>query len=145
MSTIHLPFKGTAVSSAVIGTLGKHLPNRTKRIVFLTSLAGRLKEAFLLDEVVISGINKLFKLASSDAALEFPYDLSKVIWGGKTREDICRSSFNSNITFTFSIASITRCIMEAIPSWLRYGSDKEIESDIELLLENRTATLGLAS
>lgn len=123
--------------------LETHLPNRTKRLVFLASLTARLKGSETFDQETLHKLNKVMILSSSDSALKLPVQLSRAIWHGKTSYEI----FNAELDATCSLnqaylKELASRVISAMPAWLRYASDDAIEHDVEQLLENRSIVLG---
>ncbi len=136
-----LRMKG-AIKKAVSRFLNKHLPSRTKRLVFLASFAARLKESTVLEKETIQKLNKVLTLATTDEALMFPVQLSRVIWHGKTSYEICNEDLSEGSLSSNRIAEVANAIMAAMPEWLRYDDASVIEKDVEVLLVNRNIVLG---
>lgn len=114
--------------------LGRHLPGRTKRLIFLASLTARLKDSTDLSHDTLSRLNQLMVLANSDSAIRLPVQLSRVIWHGNMPKEICdpQLSLNHHI----------EALKANMPDWLRYGEDAAIHQDLAKLLGHRYEVLG---
>lgn len=130
--------------------LTRILPDRTKRLVLLSSLTARLRDTNFFDQCTIEKLNKLMVLASNPEAIGLPVHLSKVIWQGKDVKYIMHSCFlNQSVSLLangdesarysniqLSITNTAMNIIDGMPSWLRYGKKDEIMNDIVNLLNN---------
>ena len=126
----------------VISFLKTHLPNRTKRLVFLASLTARLKNSDFFDAETLKKLNLVMALASNDAAIELPVCLNKVIWHDQSAckilsiNNVCCESQNKIEIETSNIKSMAASVMSVMPDWLSYGERKDIQNDVEQLLSN---------
>lgn len=75
-------------------------------------------------------------LSSQDKALEFPMQLSSVIWRSYEGKAIIYPQSN-----TQSINDIVNSIMEKIPKCLLYSDKQNIFSDIAKLLKESTGSM----
>jgi hypothetical protein len=124
--------------------LDVHLPPRMKRLVFLASLTARLRGSETFDDDTLRKLNKLMVLANSENALRLPIQLSRAIWNGKTAYEITHDTLQQGDE-SFGkerLKSLAHCVITAMPSWLRYGDDSDIEKDLNCLLGNRTLVFG---
>jgi hypothetical protein len=125
------------VREAGVQFLGTHLQRRTKRLIFLASFSARVKDEQVFDDPTLEKLNELMKLGADDAALKLPIHLSKVIWRGKTIEDICGDTvLRSQLTPDTLDAAVER-IVSAMPAWLRYGRQGDVQKDLKKLLVHR--------
>jgi hypothetical protein len=131
-----------AIRKGVVSLLRDHLPNRTKRLVFLASLAARLKGSDTFDSETLHKLNRVMELGKTDSALKLPYELSRAIWQGKTSYEILDLDFTSSSFNQARKEEMSQRIINAMPSWLRYGSDKDIFVDVNHLLDNKSLVLG---
>lgn len=139
-------------ASAALKEYGEHLlanylPRRTKRLMFLASFFGRVKEGQQsdvgqqanapYDDPMLQKLNKLMGLSNSDAALKLPVHLSKVIWHGKTFSEIVDVPVLEEQITPDLIERAAKQIIAAMPRWLRYGRPEDIEKDVKQLLVHR--------
>jgi hypothetical protein len=131
-----------AIRSSVVGMLQAHLPKRTKRLVFLASLAARLKGSEQFDNETLRKLNRVMELGKSDSSLKLPCELSRAIWQGKTKYEILSLEHAEGVLDSAHKAEMSQRIISAMPRWLRYGSDKDIQIDVRRLLDNKSFVLG---
>lgn len=130
------------VMKPIVGFLERHLPNRTKRLIFITSLGARMKNTETFDNATLHKLNQVMTLSSNESALKLPVQLSRAIWRGKSSYEI----FNADVQETIKAARIKEMAVRAIkamPAWLRYDRDENIEKDVVQLLSNSPAVLGV--
>lgn len=121
----------------------RHLPDRTKRLIFISSLIANIKTDKEFDQKTLHKLNMVMQLASNESALKLPVQLSHAIWHGRDTFE----KYNSAIPTDHkpektTIADINHRILEAMPPWLRYGDDAVIEKDLCLLFNNTQTVLG---
>lgn len=126
------------IHSFFTSMLNHYLPNRTKRLVFLASLTARLKETQSPDTETISKLNRAMELAKSDSAIKLPYELSRAIWHGKTSYQIFNADISQESLHPIRVKEMSTSVLLAMPSWLRYGSDTDMEQDVSKLLDRRS-------
>lgn len=131
-----------AIRKGVVDLLQEHLPNRTKRLVFLASLAARLKGSETFDTETLRKLNRVMELGKSDSALKLPYGLSRAIWQGKTSYELLSVDFAEGALNQARKDEMVARIINAMPGWLRYGTNKDIELDVGRLLDNKSLVLG---
>lgn len=129
------------IRARFVSLLDKHLPSRTKRLIFMASFSARLQEATVFDNETLYKLNRLLVLSSSDSSLKLPIHLSKAIWNGKTAVDICSDNVCEGQLNKERIKRVAQCVIKAMPAWLRYGDNSKIEQDVERLLDNRSVVL----
>lgn len=129
------------IRKMLISFLNAHLPNRTKRLVFLASLTARLKGSSTFDNETLQKLNKVMELGRTDSALKLPYELSRAIWHGQTSYQILNADVSS-ATVDVRKKEMAANVINTMPVWLRYGDDLEIEKDVERLLDNKSILLG---
>jgi len=123
------------------GFFFKHLPNRTKRLVFMASLTARLKGSDTFTDDTLRKLNTIMSLSNSDSAMKLPVHLSRVIWRGKGSYEIFNDNVDkSSLTQTQIKNAISRAL-DAMPAWLRYCDDAVIEKDVQCIIENRSIVL----
>jgi hypothetical protein len=108
--------------------LSKLLPDRTKRLVMLSSLYALVYGVTSFDSKMINKLNQIMNLSSADKALEFPMQLSSVIWRGVDGQTVTYSSLNA-----YGIDEIILKIMDKIPQCLVYSDRQSILTDISRL------------
>ena len=125
--------------------LGTVLPNRMKRLIFISSFIAHIRDNSDSDKELIAKLNKLLQLSNSDSALELPMMLHKKIWDNITIKEIFISknipmdSVSEIATIKFvkpQVRVVSEEIIRLIPNWLRYGSNTQIRSDLVTLFTN---------
>jgi hypothetical protein len=118
------------------------LPVRSKRMVFLASLAQRLSNQSHFDKATRQKLNTVMQLAHGEDSLLLPMELSEVIWQGKKGAEIFRFDPAQVPITQENIKEMTQSVLQAMPQWLRYGEEPEIERDVATLFENRKSVFG---
>lgn len=116
--------------------LSKLLPDRTKRLVVLSSLYALMCGTTSFDSRTINKLNQVMKLGNTDKALEFPMQLSSVIWRGIDGKVIIYPPTNLQ-----SISEIIEGIMNKIPKCLMYSDRQSVLTDISKLFTERSNLL----
>lgn len=123
--------------------LGHLLPNKGKRILFLTSVYTRLVEKGLLHEDTLNRLNRILVLADNDLALTLPPSIyQRVIDEEQLREAIkgIESSQEGDLCLTYNEArKVSQRIVSLSPDWLKYDDKKTMENDIVSLFYCHTA------
>jgi hypothetical protein len=115
------------------------LPDRMKRIMYLASLMAIAKDSNIPEEKLISKLNKVLKLSTTnDAALKLPIFLSQLIWSNETvfKADI-ETLTNCDSTDALAIESADR-ITSSIPSWFTYSSHSNMSKDLIALFSKES-------
>ena len=120
--------RSISLSKFLSAILSKILPDRTKRLVLLSSLYALICGTTSFDSETINKLNKVMKLSNKDKAWEFPMQLSSVIWRNYEQQ-FAVYPFN-NIQDTERVIS---SIIAKIPNCLRYSDDQSIIKDISRL------------
>lgn len=99
----------------------KKLPRRTKRIIFVAAIAGRLEKTNTLSAESLMKLNTVLKLSRSEDALKLPVYLNEVIWRGQALDNLN--------TLEEIGTDIVKWAQETVPFWLRYGRASDMVSD----------------
>lgn len=108
------------------------LPDRMKRIIYLTSLTAIAKQTNVPEKELIRKLNHVLHLSSTgDAALKLPIHLSRLIWADKVvfRQDIEKLA----VCEDEEVHACAERIVEATPKWFSYGKPNELLNDIVAL------------
>lgn len=122
------------VSRIVTKVLAKVIPDRTKRLVMLSSLYASMCNKTNFNSNTISKLNKIMALSSDDKALEFPMQLSSAIWHGDQGKTILHDSNAQQL----SVHDVIEKILNTMPQWLIYSDRESVSQDIAKLLANRS-------
>jgi len=122
-----------------INLVGKSFPERTKRLVLITSLVGSFGDAVKIDAETLHKLNKIMSLCSTESAMELPIRLSRAIWNGKTSYEIFNDKFTDSTMDGVRIKRIAEYVASTMPKWLCYGDAATIVKDIEQLLANMSS------
>ena len=106
------------------------LPNKGKRILFLTSVYTRLVEKGLLHEDTLNHLNQILVLADNDSALTLPPSIyRRVIDDEQLREAIkgIESSQEDDLCLTYNEArKVSHRIVSLSPDWLKYDDKRSL-------------------
>lgn len=125
--------------------LGKLLPRRMKRLIFVSSFIAHLRNTTDPDRDLLSKINKLLSLSNRDEALLLPIHLHQHIWSKVFLKEVFQEkSINFDdisqiASFKFhkpQIRILSEEIIKVIPSWLMYGSRNQVKNDLVCIFEN---------
>jgi hypothetical protein len=130
-------FSGVTVGMRVrfSSMLDRHLPERTKRLLFLASFSAQLKAPQEFNREMLHKLNKMLDLSADDAALKFPIHISGAIWRNRPFEAGARIDTRTLQDQT-DVRGLGMRIVSAMPKWLRYGDDGRMLCDVERLLRN---------
>lgn len=125
--------------------LGKMLPKRAKRMIFVSSFLAHIQNNCQSNKTLLSKLNMLMKLSSDDNALDLPMRLHNKIWGNIQIVDILREK-NIDVTsideivymeiFSSQVRTVSEQIVKAAPEWLRYDSNTKMRADMVMLFKN---------
>lgn len=132
-----------AVKLGMLGLLDRHLPARTKRLIFLASLSARLKGSTSFTRDTVHRLNTVMALASDEASINLPVQLSRVIWHTPPVMQFDAQELGAILTQD-RLHHLCEEIQQRMPAWLRYSDERSIRHDVEKLLTNRTAVFGFA-
>ena len=119
-----------------------HLPRRTKRMIFLTSLTALIKNTTSLSNETLHRLNELMGLAYEEKAMLLPAQYCSGIWCGKTFCEVCQKDISQSKSLsTETLYEMVNHVYESMPQWLRYARDIDIQGDIARLLDNREKLL----
>lgn len=104
------------------------IPKKTKRLVFLTSLLGRLVDSHNPSIETMHKLNNLLGLCTVEDAMKLPLSFSGSIWSNKTPEEL--------IIDPYSLSRTVNSIIDVSPKWLRYADTEAMVHDIETILKN---------
>lgn len=117
---------------AFAGVLSKHLPNRTKRLILFASLSARMCNTTRFDKTTLSKLNQVMLLGSDDNALKLPMQLSKAIWKGDNGVQVLHPEPQAA-----DPDEVINRVLDAIPSWLRYGHSETIRADLKTFMSHQ--------
>ena len=129
--------------AGLVSLLGVSLNERAKRLIFLASLSARFNDRNDIDRATLHRLNQLMRLCSTEAAMDLPVHLSKVIWRGKTIDVItAEQQILTPTAFTKEhLQQLAARVLNTMPKWLRYGPEAAMQDDVARLLEHRSVLL----
>jgi len=127
------------LTGRVLNALLSLLPDRTKRMMFVASVAGAAQEKDDLGDEVLSRLNGLMKLCSSDRAMELPVKLNKVIWNGEVVHDVNRVAQENGKASPEAMAEALAKLKDSMPAWMRYDGDM-VDADLKTLVDHKFGT-----
>lgn len=117
--------------------LGALLPKRTKRLMCLASVFAYSRGSTDLDDETIKKLNNVMGLAGEDRAIKLPVHLSRAIWHGPDgKERISTDVLNPDVLKQpdpVNFRRIAEACVAVMPSWIRYGDDREMAEEVEKL------------
>lgn len=122
--------------------VGACFPEPTKRLIFLASFSARLKDQDSFDSETLRKLNEVMTLAKNEQLINLPCAWSKVIWRGRVLHDIASKEVLATNFSKERLQQLADRILEATPSWLRYGSPEAMRRDVARLLDNRSVLIG---
>ena len=121
--------------------INKLLPNRIKRLVFLSSLTAILVDMKELNNETLHKLNTLLGLCMNDNAMKLPISMRDFIWHHMTPAQVLNTEPIWDKLSTESISTMSSSIIKKMPSWLHYNKDMDIKRDVEYLLHNRSSLM----
>ena len=111
--------------------IGKLLPNKIKRLVFISSLAATIYDINNDDIETLHKLNLILNLCNDDGAMLLPVALGNIIWNHKNNLIVLDINNNDhNLTIKTTISDI----INIMPKWLVYSDFDSIKKDVEKLL-----------
>ena len=111
--------------------IGKLLPNKIKRLVFISSLAATIYDINNDDIETLHKLNLILNLCNDDGAMLLPVTLGNIIWNHKNNLIVLDINNNDhNLTIKTTISDI----INIMPKWLVYSDFDSIKKDVEKLL-----------
>lgn len=113
------------------------LPSRMKRLMFISSLSGKIAGTSELDRATLLRIQQEFKLTNVDPhAMELPIACTDKIWGKRPVEDLVCPVFLHQKS-NHDLTRIARQIVVMMPCWLVYDEIFRVVIEVRQLLEAR--------
>lgn len=111
--------------------LNLFLPNKIKRIVYLTTLHARLVHDGVFQQELLSKVNQTLLIARDDKALILPATMGHRLWTDEQiRPLFNNASLNQVVCLPFDEATrISKELVEMSPDWLRYAKSQEMVID----------------
>lgn len=107
-----------------------------RRILFITSLYFQIVSYDQLRADVITKLNSLMKLASSEKALQLPIAIRGVLWNGSEITEIIRAEDFTAPLSEERARSISERVVDHMPRYLAYGQRREMVDDVLNLIRN---------
>lgn len=118
------------------------LPRRFKRLIYISSILGIIKQINDPDMALIAKLNEVFRIAKYPDAFIFPMYIKSMIW---------KSAAVRSVTLTDRVVPVAGLKCRGLkneereeigvyfaanaPEWLRYGTNAVMISDVSLLLK----------
>lgn len=106
------------------------LPDRTKRLLLISSLSGRLLKKENINDDYLALLNTQLSLCREEDAIRLPIAINEQIWP-ECPIDIV----DTNMVSDKDITSLVKRIMEKIPEWLKYDRESIIEDELSQVLK----------
>jgi len=129
----------TFIKKKVENTLTNYLPKKVKRLIFISSVIGLIKNIKDPDIEILNKINELFNLSTDNKVLKLPIYFKYYIWTSFKRgadESVIKNINNSDIEIS-NVNIFIKKILNDIPSWLNYGTNELIISDLKKIIAHR--------
>ena len=123
--------------------LERVLSKRTRKLIFLSSLAGYMQNVTNPDNEMVEKINELFSLTRNPGAMKLPIQMNAKIWSAfdeavleRARVKDCNLSGISETKVSIAqLRIVANQLIDTVPSWLIYGSREAMRQDIYKLLQ----------
>ena len=120
------------------------LPRRTKRLLFLSALSGKVidvlptrHDAAPVPPETLVKLQEFFNLCKDPSAIELPMALSGKIWGKRPIDElVCPLYLGFDDSFVRATRT-ARQIVAIMPCWLVYGRTRAIIDDVRQLIMSR--------
>ena len=114
------------------------LPDKIKRMIFLSSLAAYIRDLQKPDKETLKKLNEILLLCSNEEALRFPIEIHSKIWGRFDIECLQQSGIDVSNMREFHTRGLAKSEMRIVanrfidymPVWLKYQSKESIRQDI---------------
>jgi hypothetical protein len=124
--------------------LENKLPRRFKRLIYVSSILGLIKQMRDPDMAMVKKLNDTFKLAQHPDAFAFPMYIKSVIWKGMideaviihNNEEVSIGNLIEKDLSTKDYAVIGEHFASKAPKWLKYGSFELMVNDIIMLIKH---------
>lgn len=136
-----LPRRASFWASHIGNFISQKISARIKRLIFLSSVVGFLKDISSPDKDMLVKLNKVLKLAHNDDAIILPFYVHSWLW--KKCEINTAIEINGQQVplyrlldmrlNTASFDNIAAYFIEKAPKWIIYGPEKTIAHDLEVL------------
>lgn len=110
------------------------LPRRIKRLIFISSLSGKVSGAIEMDRETRLRLQQSFGLCKDPDAVALPLAYNDKIWANRPIETlVCPVRLSTPLTEQ-EITRTARQIVALMPCWLVYGQTMKIVEDVRELL-----------
>ena len=118
------------------------MPERLVRILFLSSLYGRLFNVRTLDPEIYHKLNRVLEIASNDSALGMGMQFSQAFWNGRGLSVIGTelNTYNQLVLTKEAEKEIVDKIITITPKWLTYSRESMVD-DITKMIQHRQELL----
>lgn len=113
------------------------LPCRTKRLLFLSSLSGKVTGEKSLARQTLVKIQNEFELCSDPFAIELPLAFHEKIWGKRPIDELVCPVHLDATQSDRELTRLSRQIVSIMPCWLVYAQTSCIVNDVRDLLAKR--------
>ena len=128
--------------------LGYVLSDRTRKMIFLSSLAGYIQNITNPDNQMVEKINELFSLSRNPSALKLPIQMNAKIWSAFDQsrlvkadlKGVCLSDVCDTRLSIPQLRIVANQLIDSVPKWLIYGSREAMRQDIYKLLQAPSQT-----
>ncbi len=102
------------------------LPNRTKRLIVISSLCPVVAEKSELTDEYLTLLNTQMSLCREEEALKLPFTMSHSIWKDLSAQEIQSKDQNPD--------QLAGRIMAKLPEWLKYDKEPVILNELQSFL-----------
>lgn len=113
------------------------LPSRTKRVLFISSLSGKVTGQRELDRNVRLRLLGAFSLCNDPDAIALPVAYNEKIWANRPIDSLVEKVLSSEELDVVELTRIARQIVAMMPCWLVYGQTMHIVQEVRELLSQR--------
>jgi hypothetical protein len=113
------------------------LPRRIKRMVLISSLAGKISGQKEMDLELRKRLQQKFGLCKDPDAVALPLALSEAIWGKRHINALLDSLETDHELTEQELTRLARQIVATMPCWLVYGKTMRIVEEVRTLIQTR--------
>lgn len=134
------------VTRFVLSLLGRYLPRKTKRLIFLSTFFASSTNVCNPSKDLLAKMNKLLRISNIDEAIALPMLFGCRMWHSKLPDGVYLQHLkNPSVQITelkhkdlnpAELRITANTILSCSPRWLMYDSKRIMRADIVLLLSS---------
>ena len=123
------------------------LSNRLKKLIFIASTIGLIKNEKSPEQKLLDKVNDVFSIAKGSAGIGLPMAAKGLIWrdicdrpiGEINGEPIYATCIDKREFTSEERNNLIQFFIDRAPKWLRYDTEQVMKSDLEKIINNLPA------